>query len=522
MISQEKKLQEQVDQLSQEIVLLRKQNEQSKAAYDQLLFQMKEMMRHRFGQRSARFIDPDNPQANLFDENKEPESDKPASGDDQNSDTVVDINSYRRRKNVDRKFSKDLPRREIIIPVTDVECPCGGEKKVIGYEKSERLNYIPPVYEVIVELREKVVCAHQGEDKIITAPKPANILPKSRITESTLAHIIVSKLDDRQPYYHLEQQFKKRAGFILSRQTMARSVIDCGQSLQPMINLMKDKIIDYDVGALDATTLQVLNEPNRSPTTKSYAYCFRGGPPGEEVILYEYNSIDHKGFVDRWFEGFEGILHCDADPFFDTLFVSEAVIECNCNAHARKKFEAIVNIAKGDGLAKQALKHYRELYAIERHANDHKFTPDQRHQLRQEKSKPLMEAFKAWLDENYPLVLPKSPLGKAIAYCLKHWQGLCEFLNDGRLRIDNNLTEQEIKPFVIARKNFLFCNSVAGANALCIHFSLIRTAKKHGLDPYRYYVKLLKAIPHCQTVEDYEALLPWNINLSKVVMSEAA
>ena len=98
-------------------------------------------------------------------------------------------------------------------------------------------------------------------------------------------------------------------------------------------------------------------------------------------------------------------------------------------------------------------------------------------------------------------------------YCFNIWPGLTRFLEDGRLEIDNNLTEQEIKPFVIARKNFLFCDSVAGANALCMHFSLIRTAKRHGLDPYHYYVKLLKSVPHCQSVEDYEKLLPWNIQL---------
>ena len=114
------------------------------------------------------------------------------------------------------------------------------------------------------------------------------------------------------------------------------------------------------------------------------------------------------------------------------------------------------------------------------------------------------------------MVLPKSGLGKAFNYCLKHWDGLCRFLDDGRLEADNNLTEQEIKPFVIARKNFMFCSSVSGANALCLHFSLIRTAKRHGLDPYRYYVKILKDIPYCESVEDYEALLPWNIALAKV------
>jgi len=105
----------------------------------------------------------------------------------------------------------------------------------------------------------------------------------------------------------------------------------------------------------------------------------------------------------------------------------------------------------------------------------------------------------------------KSSLGKAFAYCLNHWEGLTRFLDDGRLEIDNNHTEREIKPVVIARKNFLFCASVKGAEALSLHFSLVRTAKLHGHDPYCYYVKLLKKIPHCKSPDDYEKFLPWNM-----------
>ena len=108
-----------------------------------------------------------------------------------------------------------------------------------------------------------MACPKACEGEIVTADKPKHILPKSKITSAVLAHIIVSKLDDRQPFYHLENQFKKRAGFTLSRQTMARATIDCCDALQPLVNLMKDQVIDYDVGALDATTLQVLNEPGR-------------------------------------------------------------------------------------------------------------------------------------------------------------------------------------------------------------------------------------------------------------------
>lgn len=220
--------------------------------------------------------------------------------------------------------------------------------------------------------------------------------------------------------------------------------------------------------------------------------------------------------MNDWFAGFSGTLHCDADPFFNQLFSGDEVNASFCNAHARRKFEPIANATKGDGLAKEAMRFYRRIYRIELLAKDEKVTAHQRYALRQRLTKPIMAEFKAWLDAHYPTVLPKSPLGKAFNYTLKHWDCLCRFLDDGCLKADNNLTEQEIKPFVIARKNFMFCSSVSGANALCLHFSLIRTAKRHGLEPYRYYVKILEDIPCCESVEDYEALLPWNIELEKV------
>ncbi|MEE8056313.1 MAG: IS66 family transposase [Pseudomonadales bacterium] len=526
MTDTESALQQRVDQLTLECDLLRKKCQQSEQAYALLMDQLKQMLRHRFGQKSERYIDLDNPQLPLYgdasvDKNFE-QDEQPTS--DETGDNLVELKAKCRAKPSKKTFSAHLPRSENIIPVEahDKTCQCGCQKKVIKHERHERLNYQPPVYEVIIELREVVACPKGCTGEMVTADKPPHILPKASFTESVLAHIIVSKLDDRQPYFHLEKQFEKRAGFTLSRQTMARSVIECANPLQPLYNLMKDEVIDYDVGALDATTLQVLNEPGRPATTKSYVYCFRGGAPGKEVILYEYNALKHKPFVDDWFAGFSGTLHCDADPFFDLLFESEAVSPSFCHAHARRKFEPIANATKGNGLAKEAMRFYKRIYRVERKGKDDNMSPKQRYALRQRYTKPIMAEFKAWLDAHYPTVPPKSSLGKAFAYCLKHWEGLCEFLKDGRLEADNNLTEQEIKPFVIARKNFMFCSSVKGAEALCLHFSLIRTAKRHNLDPYRYYVNILKAIPHCQTVEDYEALLPWNIALEKVGTMDVA
>jgi transposase len=292
---------------------------------------------------------------------------------------------------------------------------------------------------------------------------------------------------------------------------MARWIIELMEPMQPIFNLMKDEIIGYDVASCDATTLQVLNEPDRKAETKSYVYCMRGGSPEKSVVLYAYNDQLHKAFVKDWFEGFNGYLHVDGDTFFD--LVGQFAKLVNCNAHARRKFEPIAQSTKGKGLAKQAMFFYKLLYKIERQAKNENLSPGQRYELRQKESKPIIDNFKKWLDESYPTVLPQSPLGKGMNYTLKLWPGLTRFLDDGRLEIDNNLTEQEIKPLVIARKNFLFSYSVDGAKALCMHFSFIRTAKLHGLDPYHYYVKVLKRLPYCQSVEDYEALLPWNIKL---------
>lgn len=487
--------------------LLEKRCEQYAQAYDLMLAQIKELQRYRFGKKSERFIDPEHPQLSLFGgADKFAQAD--AAGDTASDSLAVKSHARKRKAN---KPEKDLPVCIEIIPVAQEhkQCACGKCKQVIRYETKQLMHYQPPVHQIIEQRREVVACVDGCDGEIITAPAPLQVLPKVKATEAFLSFLVVSKLDDRQPLYHLEKQLQQRYGVDCSRQTMARWLIDLIFPLQPIYNLLKDSVIGYDIASCDATSLQVLDEPGRRAETKSYVYCTRGGAKGQRVVLYEYNDKLHKQFVKDWFEGFSGYLHVDGDDFFE--LVGKVATLVNCNAHARRKFEPIAQSTKGKGLAKEALRFYKELYKIEREAKDRQLTPDQRYALRQEKSKPLMEKFKTWLDEMYPTTLPESPLGKAMNYCIKLWPGLSRFLDDGRVEVDNNLTEQEIKPFVIARKNFLFASSVDGAKALCMHMSFIRTAKLHGHDPYHYYVKLLKSIPHCKTVEDYEKLLPWNM-----------
>ncbi|MFT5083054.1 MAG: transposase [Lentisphaeria bacterium] len=147
------------------------------------------------------------------------------------------------------------------------------------------------------------------------------------------------------------------------------------------------EIIDYDVGALDATGFHVLKEPGRPAQRKSYAYCMPGGPPGKESIIYSYKAEKHKQFVNEWFEGFGGTLHFDGDPFFELMFEKDAIKANFYNAHSRRKFECITKATKCDGLAKEAMRFYKRLYKIEPKAKDQKLSPYQRHALRQENIK---------------------------------------------------------------------------------------------------------------------------------------
>lgn len=496
---------DEIQALKAENALLNARCKQFAEAYEFLQEQMLEMKRYIFGKKSERYIDPENPQLSLLDDIG---STFAASDTDKLVEEPTVVAAHTRKKTT--KSEKDLPRRIEIICLSeaDMVCGCGACKTVIRYETKDLVNYVPEVFEIVEQRREIAACPKGCDNSIITAPSPLQVLPKVKATESFLAFLVVSKLEDRQPLYHLERKLSERHGIDVSRQTMARWLIDLMEPLRPIYNLLKDNVIGYDVASCDATTLQVLKEPGRKAETKSQVYCIRGGPPDKQVVLYDYNANEHKQFLQDWFSGFKGYLHVDGGNVFED---STDAILVNCNAHARRKFEPIAKSNKGKGIAKEAMRYFKELYKIEREAKDKQLSPEQRYQLRMDKAKPLLDKFNTWIDEIYPTTLPQSALGNAVNYCIKFRNGLMRYLDDGRLEIDNNLTEQQIKPLVIARKNFLFCDSVAGAEALCLHFGLIRTAKLHGLDAYNYYIALLKRIPHCKSVEDYEKLLPWNM-----------
>jgi len=313
----------------------------------------------------------------------------------------------------------------------------------------------------------------------------------------------------------LEKRIERENGWRIQRKTMARWLIQLSDKLMPLINLMKDTVLNYDVSAIDATTLQVLNEPNRPTGKKTCFYCIRGGPPDKAVTVYEYNAYSHKDYLTGLFDGYTGYIHSDAAPVYKQLPNQDGKLTfVYCHAHARRYFEKITKTGthkKTKAIANDAMRFYRKLYDLEDDAKQAATTPQQLTAYRDTHQKPLLEKHEAWLKELLDRASSKSPLGKAVRYSLNHWKELNNYLKDGRLSLDNNATERAIRPFVTARKNFMFAATPEGADALGVHFSLIMSAKEHGLNPFTYYQTVLKQIPSCQSFDDYEKLLPWNL-----------
>ena len=173
--------------------------------------------------------------------------------------------------------------------------------------------------------------------------------------------------------------------------------------------------------------------------------------------------------------------------------------------------------APAKGLADEALDYIGNLYGIEHWAKDQELSCDEIYQLRQKESKPILEKFKLWLESNQPLTPAKGLLGKAIHYALNNWKKLIVYIEDGRLKPDNNIPENALRPFVLGRKNWLFAGAPQGAEASAIFFSLIETAKANGHEPYAYLRYIFEKLPLAQSTEDYEALLPWNLDPETIV-----
>ena len=320
---------------------------------------------------------------------------------------------------------------------------------------------------------------------------------------------MVSKFCDHLPLYRLENIFE-RHGVDLSRTSMARWMISVGQQLVGLTNLLREELLSSDYISSDETRVQVLDEVGKSAQSLSYMWVqSRAGP--KPIVLYEYDPSRSAEVPLRLLEGFKGYLQVDGYAGYNSFCKNEGVMRLGCFAHARRKFFEATKVNKKPGIANQGLKFIQKLYKIE--DENKNLNAEERFAIRRRDAQPIIESFKIWLEEQQPKIPPKSILGKAIGYTNEQWEFLVRYLERGDLRIDNNFVENAIRPFALGRKNWLFSQSVAGAESSATIFSLIETAKANGLNPFLYLREVLEKMPLAKTVEDLEALLPTRIKM---------
>jgi len=287
----------------------------------------------------------------------------------------------------------------------------------------------------------------------------------------------------------------------------------------PLLKLMHDRILTYDIAYADETTCQVLKEPNKGVQSKKYMWLFAGGPPSEFVYFYQYHPSRSHEVAANFFEDFAGFIHCDGFSAYDSLAKKNSNIALvGCLYHARRKFVEVAKLMPNkEGVATHVIKLIAKLAAFEEEGKN--LMLSERQAIRQNKSTPIFNDLHQYLTDNQLSIPPKSLLGQAVSYTLNQWPKLLNFLKDPRLDISNNLSERAIKPFVIGRKGWLFANSVAGANAAAAIFSIIETCKHHKIEPYDYFRYILNVLPQCQTIDDYEKLLPYKIDKNLLMTS---
>lgn len=431
--------------LSAEVDQLRKENETLTRRVQELLEALRLQIHRNFGASSEQ-TPPG--QAQLFDESDEENEPEP--------ETAATAAQPRRARRRATRLSPDLPRVEVIHDLTDEEKICtehGCDLEPMGQDVSEQFEFIPAQVRVIRNIRKKYTCP-VCEGNVVTAKAPPQLIPKSMATPSLLAFIAVSKYADALPLYRQCAIFE-RIGFDADRTTLANWMITCGERVQPIINLLADRLLEAPYLHLDETRVQVLKEPGRAAQSQSWMWVSAAGPPGAKTVLFRYHASRDQEVVKDLLAGYRGTIMVDGYEAYDPACRENGLVRLGCWAHARRAFvEAQRLQPKGKtGKADQGLALINRLYAIERRLKN--ATPAERFVARQQQAQPVLEELQGWLKKTRPRTPPKTALGKALTYLQGQWPRLIRYVDDGRWPIDNNPAENAIRPFCVGR-NYVY------------------------------------------------------------------
>ena len=504
-----------IDALQALIAVARAERDAAIAERDQALSQMdrlrhllRQLQRAQFGRRSEK-LDPEQLLLALEDveqavAGKEAAEDK--------KDPAGGRGRAEKRRTNRGALPAHLPHVDVTIAPEDTNCPCCREPMhVIGEETSKRLDVIPAQFRVIVTHRPKYACRACAEG-IVQAPAPERLIKGGLPTEAMVAYVLIAKFAWHLPLYRQAQMLLLQ-GLDIKRAVLAFWVGYAAVELQPLWLRLRELILTADKIAVDETTAPVL-DPGRGRTKKGFFWAIArddrswGGtdPP---AVAYTYAPGRGAVHALKLLDGYRGIVQCDGYAAYKAIAhaaCDEAITLAFCWAHLRRRF---YDIAEGGPapIASEALARIAALYAIEKTIRGR--SADERRAVRQERSKPLVLALKAWFEQQLVRVSAKATIAEHLRYALNHWDGLTRFLDDGRIELDTNIVERSIRPIVLNRKNALFAGHDQGAENWACIASLVETCKLNGVDPQAYLTDVLTKLVNLWPASRVDELMPW-------------
>ncbi|WP_061249871.1 IS66 family transposase [Leptospira alstonii] len=476
-----------------------------------------------FGRRTEKWSQIEKDQGILFNEIESSlQEDSP---EPEEESLFTPVKSHTRKKTGRKPFPEYFPRITILhdIPETEKTCSCGHGLTRIGEESSEKLDIIPAKIQVEVHVRPKYACKHcEGTSDetlpvVRIAPVPNQIAEKSMLSSGFLAYTLTQKFADALPFYR-QAGILQRSGVEISRSTLSNTAIQVFEKLSPMIEDVRRELFKSKYLQIDETVLQVLNEEGKLNTSKSYMWVIRGSIREKPVVLYHYEPSRSAKFLEEWIGDFGklsttlskdrveelsrtlpmgrvlGIIQTDGFESYDSLLKTKSrILHAGCWNHARRRFFEILKIDSKNVQAQWIVKEIGKLYTIESKAKEANLNSEEHLRLRQSESKPIVDEIRSWMNKRIVEVAPKSSMGKALSYLAGQWEKLLIFLDHPELQLDTNLVENDIRPFVIGRKNWLFSGCPQGATASAGFYSLVQNAKVSGMDPYAFLRDLFKS-----------------------------
>lgn len=435
-------------------------------------------------------------------------------------DVTEFVESIERNAPKRRPLPEHLPRDIHTHMPAEAACPeCGGDWKILGEDISEILEYIPSSYRVVRHVRPRMTCSCC--DRMAQAPAPSRPITRSYFGPGLISHVIVSKYMDHMPIYRQCQQ-AAREGVELSESTVGDVVGGAHQLLRPLMDALQRYVFSASKLHADDTPIDVLAPGNgKTKQGRIWVYTRDDRPAGDTAapaVWFRY-SPDRKGIHPQvHLKDYAGVLQADAYAGYNPIYESGRVLEAACWAHARRKFYDI-HAAQPTPITTYVLAQIADLYKIE--SGIRGSPPERRREVRQEYSKPIVEALHTWLNQQLSTLSRKSVTAEAIGYAMNQWQALTRYLDDGRIEIDNNAAERALRTVALGRKNYLFLGSDAGGERAATMYSLLGTVKLNGMNPETYLRHVLSVIAD-YPVNRVDELLPWNVNLKDESLLKAA